>query len=159
MPQWGSTSQIPGRSLRWWQALQAEILDCTGTWPWLLKRSPSPQYCRWPEALAFHTTWLEGNEGVVERYNKHVVRRRKAPVAESILITFFVCRGTRSQSASCTNFQSRQWCAVNISLGCHLHNSKQSSLERAHVEITPGADLTRNWMAARLLSFRFSWYY
>lgn len=50
-----------------------------------------------------------------------------------------------------TQSQSRHWCAVNISSGCHLHNSKQSSLERAHaihVEITPGADLTRQWMAA-----------
>lgn len=37
----------------------------------------------------------------------------------------------------------------------HLHNSKQSSLERAHAihaEITPGAHSTRQWTAAPLLS-------
>lgn len=91
-PQWGSTSRLPDRPLRWWLAQQDETRDYTGRWLWLPEKSPGRQYCRWPGAQAFHRTWLEGkkkNPICIRKGRSENVVVMKKQVEKYILLVVF----------------------------------------------------------------------
>lgn len=115
----------------------------------------APKEKSWPTILP-----LTGGSGIPQDITgcegRQEMFKVKALLAKSIFNNHLYTQSVSPSGIPVeTNSHRQDWCAVNNSLAYHLCNHKQSSLERAHavhVEITSGADLTKHWVAALLLS-------